>query len=127
MHNEARFPVISKVARKYLAVPATSVPRERIFSAAGILVIVYVQTQWTNYYLFVKRKFCLKSIKSRVTILFFRYVHVFRWIKELKLPRFCTLVEINIMSQMLSELTIIMYLYVGTSSHLYMVTCHNIN
>jgi hypothetical protein len=32
MHREAKFPVISKIARKYLAVPATSVPTQRIFS-----------------------------------------------------------------------------------------------
>ena len=33
--NSTRFPVLSKLARMWLAIPATSAPSERIFSLAG--------------------------------------------------------------------------------------------
>ncbi|XP_053382048.1 E3 SUMO-protein ligase ZBED1-like [Mercenaria mercenaria] len=36
--NEERFPKIAIVAKRVLAVPATSVPSERIFSATGLLI-----------------------------------------------------------------------------------------
>lgn len=37
-HNSTRYPVLSKLAKKYLCVSATSVPSERVFSSAGNII-----------------------------------------------------------------------------------------
>ena len=36
--NENRYPELSRVAKAYLSIPATPIPAERVFSAAGVLV-----------------------------------------------------------------------------------------
>ena len=36
--NAERFPIIAKVAKRFLCIPATSVPAERVFSTTGLII-----------------------------------------------------------------------------------------
>ena len=36
--NAEHFPTIAKVAKRYFCIPATSVPAERVFSTAGLII-----------------------------------------------------------------------------------------
>lgn len=58
-NNESRFPILSKLAKKYLAIPATSTSSERLFSQAGNIMTIK-RTQLTAI-TFENLIFCKKN------------------------------------------------------------------
>ena len=60
--NEERFPRIAKVARKYLAVPASSIASERVFSTAGNIMNkkrCSLSSKHLNILIFIKQNYKL--------------------------------------------------------------------
>ena len=66
--NEMKFPRLSKLAKQYLSVPATSIPSERTFSAAGLLVNklrASLDTETVDQIVFLNKN-CKKNVKEKL-------------------------------------------------------------
>ncbi|CAG8766249.1 4725_t:CDS:1, partial [Cetraspora pellucida] len=64
INNQERFPTIIKLAQKYLSIPATSTPSERLFSDAGNIMSskrTNLKPQVFEQLLFLKRNYNLVS------------------------------------------------------------------
>ena len=62
--NSFRFPRLSRMAKLYMSVPATSVPSERVFSTAGDILTASRATlspQHVDQLIFLKKKFDWKG------------------------------------------------------------------
>ena len=63
-----KFPRLSKLAKQYLSVPATSIPSERTFSAAGLLVNklrASLDTETVDQIVFLNKN-CRKNVKEKL-------------------------------------------------------------
>ena len=60
-HNSGQFPNIAKLAKRYLCVPATSVPAEQVFSVAGEVVNCKrssLKPENVDMLIFLNKNFC---------------------------------------------------------------------
>lgn len=62
--NSGLYPYLTQLARKYLSVPGTSVPAERLFSKAGELISAKrnrLKPENVNMFLFLNKNFVMHT------------------------------------------------------------------